>query len=91
MHAQEEAVIISERECSKKSVQQGRSRFDARSVLSVREHDKKVRTPLAVFFNILIEEGANMSCMAEGLFRFSHESSDIFIGVKNLFFKMAVQ
>jgi len=43
---------ISERECSKKFVQQGRSPFDARSVLSVREHGKRVRTPLAAFFNI---------------------------------------
>ncbi len=40
------------RECSKKSVQQGRSYFDARSVLSVRKHGKMVRTPLAAFFNI---------------------------------------
>ncbi len=51
-------------EWSKKSVQQGRellarSRwgsplFDARSVLSVREHGKMARTPLADFFNIPI-------------------------------------
>ncbi|GEM_PF-4929160 len=40
------------RECSKKSVQQGRSTFDARSVLLVREHGKRARTPLAAFFNI---------------------------------------
>jgi len=40
------------RECSKKSVQQGRSRFDARSVHFVREHGKMARTPLAAFFNI---------------------------------------
>jgi len=47
------------RECSKKhalslsegSIQQGRSYFDARSVLSVREHGKMARTPLAAFFN----------------------------------------
>ena len=39
-------------EWSKKSVQQGRSLFDARSVLSVREHGKMARTPLAAFFNI---------------------------------------
>jgi len=45
-------VPISGRECSKKSVQQGRSPFDARSVLSVREHGKRARTPLAAFFNI---------------------------------------
>jgi hypothetical protein len=36
----------------KKVVQQGRSDFDARSVLSVREHDKMARTPLVAFFNI---------------------------------------
>ncbi len=40
------------RECSKKSVQQGRSPFDARSVHGVREHGKRARTPLAAFFNI---------------------------------------
>ncbi len=49
-------------EWSKKSVQQGRSIaccvpegatvVDARSVLSVREHGKMARTPLAAFFNI---------------------------------------
>ena len=47
-------------ECSKKHalslsegfVQQGRSHFDARSVLSVREHGKMARTPLVAFFNI---------------------------------------
>ena len=43
---------INGRECSKKSVQQGRSRFDARSVRFVREHGKRARTPLAAFFNI---------------------------------------
>ncbi len=36
---------------SKKSVQQGRSPFCARSVLAVREHGKRARTPLAAFFN----------------------------------------
>jgi len=36
----------------KKVTQQGRSRFGARSVLSVREHGKRARTPLADFFNI---------------------------------------
>jgi len=40
------------KECSKKSVQQGRSYFDARSVHGVREHGKKARTPLAAFSNI---------------------------------------
>jgi hypothetical protein len=50
-------------ECSKKSVQKGRSHFDARSVHGVREHGKKATclrealrrrqgTPLAAFFNI---------------------------------------
>jgi hypothetical protein len=53
---------ISEQEGSKKFVQQDRelpveSRrgphlFDARSVLSVREHGKMARTPLAAFFNL---------------------------------------
>jgi hypothetical protein len=46
------ATDISERECSKKFVQQGCSRFDARSVLPVREHGKRARTPLAAFSNI---------------------------------------
>jgi hypothetical protein len=36
----------------KKVVQQGHSYFDARRVLSVREHDKMARTPLVAFFNI---------------------------------------
>jgi len=40
------------REWSKKSVQQGRSLFGARSVLSVREHGKLARTLLAALFNI---------------------------------------
>jgi hypothetical protein len=40
------------RQNPKKSVQQGRSFFDARSVLSVREHGKKAKTPLEDFFNI---------------------------------------
>ena len=35
-----------------KVAQQGRSDFDARSVLLVREHDKMARTPLVAFFNI---------------------------------------
>ncbi len=39
-------------ECSRNPVQQGRSDFDERSVLSVREHGKIARTPLAAFFNI---------------------------------------
>ena len=43
---------MSWRECSKKSVQQGRSHFDARNVHEVHEHGKMARTPLAAFFNI---------------------------------------
>ncbi len=38
----------------KKTVQQGRSDFDARSVLSVREHSTMARTPLSAFFRIPI-------------------------------------
>ncbi len=53
-------ACVSGRECSKKhalslpegSIQQGRSHFDERSVLIVREHGKRARTPLAAFFNI---------------------------------------
>jgi hypothetical protein len=56
IQAQEETAIISWRECSKKSVQQGRSHFDARSVHGVREHGKMARTPLAAFFNIPIRK-----------------------------------
>jgi len=52
IQAQEQTAIISWRECSKKSVQQGRSHFDARSVHEVREHGKMARTPLAAYFNI---------------------------------------
>jgi hypothetical protein len=36
----------------KKVIQQGRSHFDARSVLPGREHRKTARTPLVAFFNI---------------------------------------
>ena len=36
----------------KKVIQQGRSDFDAWSVLPVREHEKIARTPLGAFFNI---------------------------------------
>ncbi len=52
--APDEPRIGNGRECSKKSVQQGRSPFDARSVFIVREHGKRARTPLADFFNIPI-------------------------------------
>ena len=56
------ATHSSERECSKKFVQQGRSSFAAWSVLSVREHGKRERTPLAAFFNIsLISEMSDCS------------------------------
>ena len=33
----------------KKAIQQGHSYFDARSVLSAREHDKMARTPVVAF------------------------------------------
>jgi len=44
------------RECSKKACpepcrRKDRSLFGARSVLSVREHGERARTPLAFFFN----------------------------------------
>jgi hypothetical protein len=52
--APDEPRIVRWRECSKKFVQQGRSHFDERSVLIVREHAKMARTPLAAFFNIPI-------------------------------------
>ncbi len=70
VEAPEKWTHINERECSKKHalslsegfVQQGRSPFDARSVLIVREHGKRAavsvrsqRTPLAAFFNIPID------------------------------------
>jgi len=73
--APNEPRIVSGRECSKKHalslsegfVQQGRSHFDERSVLIVREHGKMVTlpmrnrfgrqgTPLAAFFNISLYE-----------------------------------
>jgi len=50
--ASEEPSLFKGRECSKKIVQQGRSHFDARSVLIVGEHGKRAKTPLAAFFNI---------------------------------------
>ena len=52
INALDEIDSRSRREWSKKSVQQGRSQFGARSVLTVREHGKLARTPLAAFFNI---------------------------------------
>jgi hypothetical protein len=39
----------------KKVIQQGRSDFDARSVLPVREHGKMARTLLVAFFTIPIQ------------------------------------
>ncbi|WP_443147852.1 hypothetical protein [Nitrospira sp.] len=38
----------------KNVIQQGHSHIGARSVSSVREHDKTARTPLGAFFNIPI-------------------------------------
>jgi hypothetical protein len=52
IQASDEPRIVSGRECSKKFAQQGRSHFDERNVLIVREHGKMARTPLAAFFNI---------------------------------------
>jgi hypothetical protein len=49
--AQDEVTHQRLRVGSKKSVQQGRSHFDARSVGVIREHGKMARTPLAAFFN----------------------------------------
>jgi hypothetical protein len=49
--AQDEITHQRLRVGSKKSVQQGRSRFYARSVRWVHEHGKMARTPLAAFFN----------------------------------------
>jgi hypothetical protein len=49
--AQDEMTHQRLRVGSKQSVQQGRSRFYARSVRVVREHEKMARTPLAAFFN----------------------------------------
>ncbi len=67
IHARDEIDISSRGEWSKKIALspaqtqgrqdalfhgQGRSQFGARSVLTVREHGKLARTPLAAFFNI---------------------------------------
>ncbi len=68
----------SEGKCSKNSVQQGRSRFDARSVLSVRERGIRAttslceplrqsqRTPLATFFNIPLHKKECLQAGKEG-------------------------
>ena len=47
----EAAALQGLRVSSKKFVQQGRSHFDAQSVLVVREQGKMARTLLAAFFN----------------------------------------
>jgi len=73
IQAQEETAIISWRECSKKSVQQGRSHFDARSVQGVREHGKMARTPLAAFFNIPQEKMSYQLLRREVMLSFSQE------------------
>ncbi|MEC4672688.1 MAG: hypothetical protein VST68_00735 [Nitrospirota bacterium] len=52
LYALDEIDISIRRKWSKKSVQQGRSHFDARSVLTGREHGRMARTPLAAFFTI---------------------------------------
>jgi len=47
------------------SVQQDCSLFDARSVLSVREHGTMARTPLAAFFNIPIRDLQNSTTIQD--------------------------
>ncbi len=44
----------------KKGIQQGRSHFEVRSVLIVREHSKMVRTLLVTFFIIPITQTLTM-------------------------------
>ena len=68
IYALEEINISSRGEWSKKSIQQGRSQFDARSVLPVREHGKLGRTPLVAFFNIpcLEREGSLLTDKKKG-------------------------
>ncbi len=64
------------REWSKMSVQQGHSPLDARSVLSVREHGKRARTPLAAFFNIpFMNQYVAITLMCSGIFLFPSLSS----------------
>jgi hypothetical protein len=46
------ACICSRTGMVKKVIQQGHSHFDARSVLPVREHGKRARTPLVAFLTI---------------------------------------
>ncbi len=62
IHARGSTDTNSWRDCSKKSVQQGHSYFDARSIQRVREHGKMARTPLAAFFNIPIKEYPAFVC-----------------------------
>ena len=64
IHALDEIDINSGREWSKKSVQQGRSQFGARSVLPVREHGKLARTRLTAFFNIPVKGGPSAAVLS---------------------------
>jgi hypothetical protein len=61
-------------ECSKKSAQQGRSPFDARSVHPVREHGKRARTPLVAFFNIPRRERRRKDAAFLGMRKFTFEN-----------------
>jgi hypothetical protein len=74
----DEFDISGQRECSKKSVQQGRSPFDARSVHSVREHGKRARTPLVAFFNIPIYELQPFTVAIKIISRLSHPNDHRF-------------
>jgi hypothetical protein len=65
IHVQEETAIISWRECSKKSVQQGRSHFDAGSVHGVREHGKMATC-------LPVAASAKAGNAAGGFFQHSH-------------------
>ncbi len=66
VEASEKTTHISERKCSKKFVQQGRSRFDARSVLSVREHGKRATMSVRAV-------SAKPENAAGGFFQHSHK------------------
>ena len=65
---------------SKKSIQQGRSHFCARSILALCEHGKMARTPLAGFFN-RPENGMwkVRGSLADGSVRRNLESKDIIL------------
>ncbi len=52
---------------SKKSIQQGRSHFCARSVLVLCEHGKMTRTPLVAFFNSPLLKGRQGSALIAAL------------------------